>query len=63
MIQEHDYTILQPQQENSSCGGYKGTVYCSDTTMPAHYGPHAWCEFTEVVKAAPTHVDSGHRTT
>jgi hypothetical protein len=44
-IQEHDYKTLQPQMENASCGVYKGTVYCSDWTMHAHYDENAWWLF------------------
>lgn len=44
-IQEHDYKTLQPLTENASCGVYEGTVYCSDSTMHAHYDEHAWWLF------------------
>jgi hypothetical protein len=43
-IQEHDKK-LQPQMENAGCGVYKGTVYCSDWTMHAHYDENAWWLF------------------
>ena len=44
-IQEHNYKTLQPQTENASCGVYKGTVYCSDSMMHAHYDANAWWLF------------------
>ena len=44
-IQEHDYKTLQPQTENASCGVYKGTVYCSESTVHIHYDENAWWLF------------------
>jgi hypothetical protein len=48
-LREHDLTSLVPQTEGTSCGVYKNTVYCSDSTTPAHYYNQAWYELYQYV--------------